>query len=383
MSRFLPYIGTFALFALAVGIVAISSNKAAQRMPTTAPFSASTTLAVIPSFTLPPITLPAPQSATATSAAIPTAPPAAPFPAPIVRIPSPAAPAPAVPPPASESVVESSPLAISAIALRNALVNIICRLRVDAGVRSISGSGVIIDPRGIILTNAHVAQLFLLTDRGASCTIRTGSPAIDAYKAALIYISPPWLRENAERLSEESPKGTGEYDFAFLAVTRSATSSVALPAPFPYVPLATEPALAGTPVVIASYGAQFLEFSQIKSSLFPTVVFSSVKEVLTFNLNTIDVLALGGSAAAQEGSSGGGVADKSGKLIGTLTTSTIEGDTSTRALNAITASYIRSEYANETTQSLDTLFGKSTQKAVADFALRIPSLAAIISTQLP
>ena len=98
--------------------------------------------------------------------------------------------------------------------------------------------------------------------------------------------------------------------------------------------------MTGTPVVIASYGAQFLEQSQVQSALFPTVVFGSVKDIFTFATNTIDVLALGGSAAAQEGSSGGGVSDAAGKLVGTITTSTTKGTTDTRSLSAITASYI-------------------------------------------
>ena len=159
-----------------------------------------------------------------------------------------------------------------------------------------SGSGVIIDPKGIILTNAHIAQYFLLADRGVSCTIRSGSPAVNRYEANLVYISPAWLRANANVLTQTNPSGTGEYDFAFLAITKSKTPE-ALPSSFPFVPLATVPPASGTPVVIASYGAQFLESSQIQSSLFPTIVFGSVKDVFTFVSTTIDILALGGSAA--------------------------------------------------------------------------------------
>src|SRR3989344_1157804 len=44
---------------------------------------------------------------------------------------------------------------------RPTLVNILCGAR-SGTFRPISASGVIIDPRGVILTNAHVAQYFLL-----------------------------------------------------------------------------------------------------------------------------------------------------------------------------------------------------------------------------
>ncbi|MDP2655877.1 MAG: hypothetical protein Q8P17_05220, partial [bacterium] len=91
----------------------------------------------------------------------------------------------------------------------------------------------------------------------------------------------------------------------------------------------------------------------------------------------------GGSAIAQEGSSGGGVVSEKGELVGTVTTSKVQGDISTRSLNAITASYIRAAYAGETGQALDLLLAKSTADAVADFAPRIPELESIITTQLP
>ena len=245
-----------------------------------------------------------------------------------------------------------------------------------------SGSGVIVDPKGTILTNAHVAQYFLLANRNVSCTVRSGSPAADRYKAELVFISSAWINANAGVLTEAMPSGTGEYDFAFLAITKSATSAT-LPSSFPFLPLATTPPLSGTPIVIASYGAQFLESSQVQSSLFPTVVFGSVKDVFTFAVNTIDVLALGGSAAAQEGSSGGGVASVKGELIGTITTSTVSGDTNSRSLSAITASYIRAEYANETGQALDLLLAEPTSTALTNFASQIPALESILTARLP
>lgn len=273
-------------------------------------------------------------------------------------------------------------LDMSATALRKALVNIICYVpAAGSGLHSISGSGVFIDAKGIILTNAHIAQYFLLADRTVSCSIRTGSPAVDSYQAGLIYISPVWIHANPDVLTKALPRGTGEYDFALLAITKSKTKSP-LPSSFSSVPLAQFPPTSFIPVAIATYGAQFLEISQIQSSLFPTIVFGSVKDVFTFDKNTIDVLALGGSPAAQEGSSGGGVADATGSLVGTITTSTIEGSTDTRSLEAITASYIRAEYERETGSSLDTLLSTPTENSLADFAQQIPALESIITAHL-
>lgn len=270
----------------------------------------------------------------------------------------------------------------SASTLRGALVNILCYAPSGSGVHSISGSGIFIDPKGIILTNAHVAQYFLLADRGVSCKVRVGSPATDQYAAGLIYLPPAWITANASLLTQANPSGTGEYDFAFIGVTKSLTAA-ALPSSFPSMPLATLPLIASAPVVIGSYGAQFLESSQIQSNLFPTIVFGSVKNVFTFATSSIDVLALGGSAAAQEGSSGGGVANAFGQIAGTITTSTMEGATDTRQLNAITASYIRSAFITEAGLSLDALLSMPVGAAIASFAPTAAGLGALLNSHLP
>lgn len=374
MSRFAPYLGILAALALGVVIALFSGSTTVVRAPAPVAPTASSTLAVVPNATMTSPTL----TGTTTTTSVPSVPVvpkkkmATPVSAPMSVVASP--PAPRAPTQAEFDA--------SAAALRAALVNIICYVPPGSGVHSISGSGVIVDEKGIILTNAHIAQYFLLTHRGASCSIRSGSPARDAYTAALIYISPAWLKMNANIIIQTAPSGTGEHDFALLAITKSATTNP-LPSSFPAVPLAILPILTNTPVVIASYGAQFLESNQIQSNLFPTIVFGSVKDIYTYGTNTIDVLSLGGSAAAQEGSSGGGVADAYGTLVGTITTSTVKGDTSSRTLAAITTSYIRAEYASETGQPLDLLLAQPLATSIANFAPQIPALESILTAQLP
>lgn len=267
--------------------------------------------------------------------------------------------------------------AVSSAQLRAALVNVMCYAPASSSLHSISGSGVIIDPKGVILTNAHVAQYFLLADRGVSCVIRSGSPATDQYNAKLEYLPPAWVAENAGILSEEMPTGTGEHDYALLAITGSA-SDESLPARFPSISLAALPPPEGSDVVIASYGAQFLNTVQIQTDLSPTVVFGSIKGVYTFATSSVDVLALGGSAAAQEGSSGGGVANGAGALVGLITTSTVTGSTAARSLNAITASYIRADYAEHSGESIDALLSLDPAEAAATFSPQIPTLEASV-----
>jgi hypothetical protein len=369
-------IGTL-LFALFVGY--FQSGTAVVYNP--APQASSTGLAVLPTPTLPALALPSTSASTTTATKATSTKPVAPTkpvkkPVPVVAAASTPAttPAPTAPMPAGD-------ITLAGAEVRAALVNILCLASASSGVQSISGSGVMIDPRGVILTNAHIGQYFLLRDRGVSCTIRTGSPATDAYYAAPIFISPAWISANSATVTEAQPTGTGEHDITLLAVTRSATSAN-LPASFSYVPLGEEPPLVGEPIVIGSYAAQFLSSSAIQTSLYPTIVYGSIKDIFTFDTNTIDVASLGGSIAAQEGSSGGGAVDASGELTATITTSTTQGDTSTRQLNAITASYIRRDYAAETGRALTTLLADSPSIMVANFAPQMPALEAQITAHL-
>jgi hypothetical protein len=395
MSRFAPYIEASVVLVVAIAAVMLANSLTVVTTVTPTPKIASSTVAIVPVIPTPELSVPdlttlassTPAATSSPSLAASTKPshttpiPPKVTPAPASKPVSAASPTPA-PTPVSPSFSSGSvSLDTSAARLRSALVNIICYAPINGTLHSISGSGVIIDSKGIILTNAHIAQYFLLFDRGVDCTIRTGSPAVDTYTAALIYISPLWVRANSAVLTEAAPTGTGEYDFGLLGISGSAPGAV-LPASYPSIPLADLPAASGTSVVIASYGAQFLQASQVESSLFPTVVFGSVKDIYTFALNTIDVLALGGSAAAQEGSSGGGVSDSSGKLVGTITTSTVEGETATRSLNAITASYIRGEYASEMGSPLDLLLAEPVSQAVTEFKPEIRILEPILTAQL-
>jgi len=286
---------------------------------------------------------------------------------------------------AADELFNKAKLEASAASLNKALVNILCTAPARSGLHSISASGVLVSPKGMILTNAHVAQYFLLADRGVSCEIRTGSPAVTTYKAKLAFISPYWIRDNAQVITESAPVGTGERDFAILAVTeltQDSNSQVSTHA-FPFVPIATSPSALKTPVAIASYGAQYLDNSQIKSALYPTVVLGAIKDIFTFGTNTPDVLTFGGSVAAQEGSSGGGVIDARGSLIGTITTSITTGALENRSVSAITASYIRAEYLKESGRTINALFSESNEAAIADFAQLLPTLEAVITSKLP
>ena len=241
---------------------------------------------------------------------------------------------------------------------RAALVNILCQPQGASSLDPISGSGVIIDPRGIILTNAHVAQYVLLSESSQvdlSCVIRTGSPAEAQWTAAVLYIPPVWVSEHASEILEQHPTGTGEHDYALLYITGSVNGN-ALPVKFPYLPVDTRPAIAfpGDQVLAASYPAEFVGGIAAEYDLYADSSVTAVQQFLTFESDTPDVLSLGGVIEAQAGSSGGAVVNAWGRLVGLIATTSSGTTTADRDLRAITLSYINTDLTAQSGFSLDT-----------------------------
>lgn len=296
-------------------------------------------------------------------------------------VPTPPAPIqPSVPPePSEEPVVQDVDKdAELETLLKSAVVNIICIP--GGGLRGSSGTGIVIDPRGIILTVAHVGQTFLLLDypkeNAGKCYIRTGSPAKNAYLAELIYISPQWVHDNQTVLIESRPKGTGENDFAFLAITKSLTND-SLPRSFAYIPLAEPDTLVDVDdrVGVGSYAAEFLTSSEVRSSLYPTISFAPVNDIYTYEERTRDVISVHAGAAAQEGSSGGAVINEDGKLIGLISTRTVKPDLSLRDLQAISVDHIRRSFKDYVSVNLDAyLKNNSLSTLITAFSMTARSL---------
>lgn len=234
------------------------------------------------------------------------------------------------------------------------LVNILCLGR-NTPFTGASGSGIIIDSRGVILTNAHVAQYFLLEEilpeNTMHCTIRTGAPAKERYTAELVYLPQKWAEKHAGDLLKERPTGTGEHDWALLRVA-GRTDGSSMPATFPSVPVDTREhiARADDQVLLSSYPAGFLGGIALRKNLWPASTITNIKDVFTFKADLVDILSLGGTIVAQSGSSGGAVVNQWGRLVGIIVTSTLGETTDERDLRAVTLSHIeRSIFAHTKT----------------------------------
>ena len=259
---------------------------------------------------------------------------------------------------------------------RAALVNILCMPHGGA-LSPISGSGVVIDPRGVILTNAHVAQYVLLSESpqiDLSCVIRAGSPASPRYRAIVLYIPPIWVQDHAPEIRTPKPLGTGEHDYALLLITDSVDGST-LPASFPSLTVDTREAIGfqGDQVLVASYPAEFVGGIGTQYGLYSASSVTAISKLLTFSTRTVDLISLGGVIEAQSGSSGGAVVNAWDRLIGIVTT-TSEGDTtSARDLRAVTLSYISRDLAAQSQFDLEAILGGDVAAQALDFNTRVAS----------
>jgi len=267
------------------------------------------------------------------------------------------------------------------VATREALVNILC---LTSGphiyINPISGSGTIIDERGVILTNAHIAQFYLFENYPSqgfvNCLIRMGSPARAMYHAELLYISPKWIDENTEAFSTENPAGTGEDDFALLLITEP-VSGVAMPETFPYVGIDKEEnsIVQDDALLIAGYPAGFLGGTSVHKELYASSAITKALELYTFETGSLDIISLGGTVVAQQGSSGGPAVNEYGNVIGLISTASEGETTGERELRAITLEHIeRSLFENSQTTLAELLSGNLKEKTETFNATTAPLL---------
>lgn len=239
-----------------------------------------------------------------------------------------------------------------------AIVNIFCTFTTKDYIKTTTGTGFFIDPNGVILTNAHVAQFLLLegTNEGGEtkCIVRNGNPATAKYHAKLLYLPPSWIQENASVINDESPMGTGERDYSLLYVSDTLDDSP-LPAVFPaldfdssLLPLSTK----GETAVAAGYPATALLENGADADLFPKQENITVTELYTFGSNYADIFSISGSAVGAEGSSGGPVLNEKGAVIGMIVTRGDDAIDGSGSLRAITLSHIERTILEETNFTL-------------------------------
>ncbi|MBI2005025.1 trypsin-like peptidase domain-containing protein [Patescibacteria group bacterium] len=257
---------------------------------------------------------------------------------------------------------------------REALVNILCTTKAGGSFKPISGSGVLVDSRGVVLTNAHVGQYFLLrdypTEGNVDCVLRTGSPARAMYRAELLYLPPAWVDANASQIVQEQGTGTGEHDYAFLHITGPTGPSIPFPTTFPFIAMTGSLPTPGDSMLLAAYPAGFLDGQTITLNLYITSAYAAVRGLFTFdNPQQVDLFSIGGTVVSQGGSSGGAVVRaQDGKLAGIIVTSTAATSTAERDLRAITIAHINRSLTAEGQGGLAELLSQNLSDGEAAFA---------------
>lgn len=261
---------------------------------------------------------------------------------------------------------------------RAALVNILCRTKV--GLNGISGSGIMIDSRGVILTNAHIGQYFLLKDYLApdnvECAIRTGSPAERRYTATLLFLPAAWVAANAQELKSLQATGTGEHDYAFLLITGRTDPTASLPSSYARVEMDSSYPDIGTPMLLAAYPAGFLSGEIIEKSLYASSAVTYVTQLFSFDdTSNVGLFSIGGTVVSQAGSSGGAVVHlHDGKLAGLIATATSGTETGKRDLRAITISHINRSLAAHGKGGMAPLLSGDLKEKVAEFTAQASTL---------
>ena len=276
---------------------------------------------------------------------------------------------------------------------RAATVNILCVTTHGSRVQSATGSGVVIDPRGVVLTNAHVAQFFLLENHprpgSIECTVRTGSPATPAYRARLLYISRAWVEANRTSVQQAHPTGTGENDYALLLLTET-VNGIPLSHDLPHLPLESNVrSLEGQEeVLLVGYPAELTGSVITSKSLHQVSGLTNITQGYYFrdrSRGALDLVEVSGTVLSQGGSSGGAVVRASSeKLLGIMVTITEAKTTGERQLFAITSAHIDTSLQKETGGSIESYLAGNLENTADKFmSERATYLRNIILDALP
>lgn len=253
---------------------------------------------------------------------------------------------------------------------KEALVNIICIPKTRL-FQAISGTGVIVDERGVILTNAHIGQYFLLknfTQKDfVGCVIRMGDPAKPLYTAQLFYIPHAWVTGNAEMLKKIAPTGTGENDFALLLIDKKIDSSP-LPSSFPSLNINSDDIMtSGKEVLVAGYPAGVLGGVALDRDLYAISAVVTINQIQTFGGTNRDFLLLSPSSVAERGSSGGAVVDKNNELVSLIVSVRNAGIGLIGELGTLTISHVNRSMSAEAKMSLLDFLNQDINALVTNF----------------
>lgn len=234
--------------------------------------------------------------------------------------------------PALVPAAELSQLSSDEIYARNsrAVIQIFCATREEL----FSASGVIVSERGLVLTNAHVAEIVKKAGE-ANCQARHDNPASSFGKIKVILSLDTTLKVP----DTEVPR----HDIGFLQITDAVE-------PFSTAVLSTANAVKGETLLTLGYPSEFLEgLNAIENS---NLVFSTLRVEGLADIDndptTAEGYAFRGGLALQQGSSGTALFNREGKVVGLIFATTKKETTAEREGVALAIPYIDTILRQET-----------------------------------
>jgi hypothetical protein len=240
-----------------------------------------------------------------------------------------------------------------------AVIQILCKLPSDKGVKYISSTGFLISETGLILTNAHVGIhpfLDTYTEKNITCTGRHGSPALSPFSLELVYISPQWTSKHQGETSGTFNPDTGEFDIALLR-----THENLVEAGLSIVNLQKNQLLNRSGLLNRGSSMEFIAYPISNT---PTSLIQRKESLLIDDLYTItkgNLIKSSNSTVGKAGASGGPLINTDQDVIGmasNIVSSSLGGVNSSK-INAIDITHINNTLISDTGISLDTLINSN------------------------
>lgn len=234
------------------------------------------------------------------------------------------------------------------------VINIYCTQKIGNLRKTVTGSGVLINADGTVLTNAHVAQYPLVSEKigTVTCLGRTGKTANQTLTLRTAFISPTWSEQNARHINTGGTLQTGALDYALLKIQERNLGQYGLkPVDLSF----DETARTGSSVLAISYPADILATKPGAALTLETEALSLTgTDSLGYSDGKTHILETSPSRLGQRGSSGGLISSLGNQMLGMITI-VLESrpGSSNKTIRAITPHHIHTDLLNHVSGGLD------------------------------
>lgn len=246
--------------------------------------------------------------------------------------------------------------------IKSSVGNLFCTTIKGNKIEKRTGSVVAISNTGVMITNAHVAEHLLLSNTSQNisqtCFVRTGSPALKAYSAKVLFMPDEWVYANKDNLKYQSLSGTGEHDYALIVLTEKVNQtspSLSFLNPKGQTLSPDKKIFAsGYPV----FGASILD-----NALYNRTESLYITKTWGLGKTNTDLADTSATVIATVGSSGGAITDTEGNLIGIIVASSVDQSLNKPSIRLISLDYIEKDIKEKTGKTLSSFFNNPEELA--------------------